>query len=105
MKWQWKDWPPAGKTQVCDYKVPEDAQEGFDREIQSWQEAGYLVPWEEQRHGAIKNILPLMCVQQQKGATTKVRPVLDFRWLNEHVLSHPGAAMPLCQDRLREWCQ
>ena len=36
MKWQWKDWPPAGKTQVCNYKVPEDAQEGFDREIQLW---------------------------------------------------------------------
>ena len=105
VEWRWKGKPPHGRTHRPNYKVPEGAQEEFNKEVQAWVDAGYLAPWDEQKDGTIKNVVPLMCVQQRKGAATKIRPVLDFRWLNEHILSRPGAAMPLCQDRLREWRQ
>ncbi|MCH9662250.1 MAG: retroviral-like aspartic protease family protein, partial [Gammaproteobacteria bacterium] len=102
-EWRWDGAPPVGRTRRHNYKVPVEVQDEFDKEVQAWVDAGYLVPWNAQKHGKIKNIVPLMCVLQQKGTASKVRPVLDFRWLNEHVKSRPGSAMPLCQDRLREW--
>ena len=33
----------------------------------------------------------------------KVRPVLDFRELNDRVLSLTGQSMPTCDDSLRQW--
>ena len=39
----------------------------------------------------------------KKGELTKVRPVLDFRWLNARIKSRPSAATPLCQEKLRQW--
>ena len=44
-------------------------------------------------------------IRQAKGEGYKVRPVLDYRPLNEDIQSHPGGATPLCSDRLREWRQ
>ena len=54
--------------------------------------AGYLVPWDLYSHGEIHNVVPLLCVQQQKGQDRKVRPILDFRWLNRHIKRRPGCA-------------
>ena len=49
-------------------------------------------------------ILPLMAVlQPTKG---KVRPVLDFRKLNQHVENHTGSGViDMCDEMMREWRQ
>ena len=103
VRWRWKGRPPEGRLHRVNYRVPEEARDAFNLEVEEWIQAGYLVSWDQGRHGEIRNIVPLLCVQQRKGSQSKVRPVLDFRWLNDHVDSRPAGATPLCQDRLREW--
>ena len=73
--------------------------EEFEREVDRWVEEGILMPWGERVES---EILPLMAVEQQtKG---KVRPVLDFRTLNEFVECHTGDNVAdVCSDVLREW--
>ena len=105
LKWRWKDRPPPLNDRRCNYNVPQEQKDAFDQEIQQWIDDGILVPWCKERDGDLKNILPLMSVKQEKGNTTKIRPVLDFRFLNDYVISRPGSATPLCQERLREWRQ
>jgi len=46
-----------------------------------------------------------MSVRQFKSEKVKIRPVLDYRKLNKEIESHPGGALPLCSERLREWRQ
>ena len=103
VKWMWKNGAPPKKCHKANYTVPSQDQEAFDKEIETWVNDGILVPWNEQRDGELKNVIPLMSVKQQKGEVIKIRPVLDFRYLNDHIVSRPGAATPLCQSRLREW--
>ena len=96
---RWKDGPPPVSDRRCNYKIPQEDLSMFEEEISVWIEEGILVPW----NGMVKNVLPLMSVRHEKGSKVKVRPVLDFRYLNKFIQNHPGAATPLCQDRLREW--
>ena len=104
VRWRWKDdCEPPRNTNRPNYKIPQEQEEAFDDEIQQWISDGILIPWNSQRDGEIKNIIPLMSVKQEKGQIVKIRPVLDFRFLNDYVVSCPGAATPLCQNRLREW--
>ena len=44
-----------------------------------------------------------MSVRQVKGDEVKVRPVLDYRFLIDQIISCPGWSLPSCQGRLREW--
>ena len=92
-------------SKPCQNYVKESDRELFDAEIQSWVESGILVKHDMQAHGEVKNFLSLMAVRQEKGDKLKVRPVLDFRNLNKEVESHPGGAIPLCAERLRQWRQ
>lgn len=77
-------------------------KEKFDEEIREWIKEDILVPHDIQKHGEVKNFLPTMAVTQSKGDVTKVRPVFDFRQFNKNVSSHPGGAVSLCADRLRQ---
>ena len=57
------------------------------------------MPWGERVESGM---LPLMAVEQQ--TKVKVRPVLDFRELNESVECHTGDNVAdVCGDVLREW--
>ena len=103
LRWKWKNNPPPINDRRSNYNIPDDQRIAFDQEIQQWVNEGILVPWEKERDGNLKNVLPLMSVKQEKGNITKIRPVLDFRFLNNYIISRPGAATPLCQERLREW--
>ena len=77
-----------------------EKQEEYEKEIERWIEEGILVPWE----GSVSGVIPLMAVEQQ--TKDKIRPVLDFRELNEAVSCHTGGEMiDVCSDRLREWRQ
>ena len=56
-----------------------------------WVTNGWLVPFDERVHEPYKSTIPLMAVVQPNK--DKVRPVMDFRELNEHLDSHTAAAV------------
>ena len=77
-----------------------DQQREYKAEVERWIQEGILVPWE----GEVTGVIPLMAVEQP--TKHKMRPVLDFRELNENVSCHTGDEMTdICGDRLREWRQ
>lgn len=58
------------------------------------------MPYEEEKYGPAKGLIPLMTVIQKNK--NKVRPVLDFRELNTCIDAHTADA-DVCADKLREW--
>lgn len=102
--WCWKDEDNLDSLhkKPCDY-VHQTNRLEFDREIESWVHEGILTPYRKDDHGEIRGYLPLMAVKQFKGEECKIRPVLDYRKMNEAVQSFPGGAVPICSERLREW--
>ena len=93
---------PSLKNTVSEYAktLSDIKRQEYKAEVERWIAEGILVPWE----GEVKGILPLMAVEQP--TKHKVRPVLDFRELNESVSCHTGDEMTdVCGDRLREWRQ
>ncbi|XP_043226567.1 uncharacterized protein LOC122383837 [Amphibalanus amphitrite] len=100
--WKWRDGaaPECLGNGVAEYSVPEDAKEEFDAELQSWIENEWLVPYDEDLYGPPRGLIPLMAVQQKNK--TKVRPVLDYRELNSHVVPHTADA-DVCAATLRKW--
>ena len=56
------------------------------------------MPW----HGENDvGIIPLMAVYQENK--DKVRPVLDFRELNEYVNCHTDDEVNVCDETIRKW--
>lgn len=56
------------------------------------------------RDGKLENLIPLISIKQEKGESLKIRLVLDFRYLNDHIISCPGSGTPLCQNVKIECC-
>lgn len=106
IKWVWKD-NSEGEQKLSSYDgyVQDDYRDAFDCEIQQWITDGVLIRHDYERHGPVKRYLPMLAVRQMKSGVTKVRPVMDYRDLNQQIESHPGGATPACADRLREWRQ
>ena len=88
---------PRVRNTVSEYtkKLTEDQQKEYEAEVERWIEDGILVPWE----GEVTGVIPLMAVEQANK--NKIRPVLDFRELNENVSCHTGDEMTdICSERL-----
>ena len=66
----------------------------------SWINNGWLVPYPENKLGPPKGLIPLIAVIQQ--SKQKVRPVLNYRELNDHVDPFMAHA-DICTEKLREW--
>ena len=101
VEWFFKDNPPELRNKVACYEnsLQGSAREEFEREVDRWIDEGILMPWKEE---VTSGILPLMAVIQP--TKNKVRPVLDFRELNDHVECHTGGeVMDICGETLREW--
>ena len=103
VSWRWTGSPPATmQTRIGEYKSTQGdrVREKYDAEIASWIEKGWLVPW----NGPVKGVIPLMAVEQPTKA--KVRPVLDFRELNEYIECHTGDdVIAVCGEKIRKWRQ
>lgn len=96
-KWEWADGQPAVLTnRVPSYRMSSDVAPHFDRVIENWIEKGWLQPFDGQCDG----IVPLLAVVQENK--NKVRPVLDYRELNQSVSSHT-AESEVCGEKLRRW--
>ena len=104
VRWKWADGkPPAElRNETAQYRVPATARVAFDDELQEWVDQGWLVPYDEGEFGPVRALIPLMAVEQpHKG---KVRPVLDFRQLNEYIPVHAAGA-DVCAEEVRKWRQ
>ena len=103
VRYYWKEGAEprlTNKIPLYDRGLTGAKKEAFDGEIQRWIDEGILVPWNEE----VEGIIPLMGVEQV--TKNKVRPVLDFRELNEFVECHTGGdVLDVCSERLREWRQ
>jgi len=62
---------------------------------------GWLEPYNVQIHGKADCTIPLMAAKQT-NKPKKVRPVMDYCELNEHVKSDPGQDTAVCQEKPRE---
>ena len=93
---------PTLRNPVSEYphKLKDQKKQQYEAEVERWIEDGVLKPWS----GEVGGILPLMAVEQAtKG---KIRPVLDFRELNESVRCHTGdEVIDVCSEKMREWRQ
>ena len=107
--WTWKDGvapsQPLG-TGVGEYsrkKLSPQMEEKFQAEIEMWRDNAWLVPYDKEAFGDPVCVLPLLAVEQAHKASTQVRPCLDYRILNDRLLSYPGLDAPACDQKLREW--
>ena len=80
--------------------VPDECRTENEEELQRWVEEGWLVPYDVSEMGTpVGLILLIAVVQENKG---KVRPVMDYRKVHEHVDAHTANA-DVCIDKIREW--
>ncbi|OUC46538.1 hypothetical protein D917_07648, partial [Trichinella nativa] len=100
--WKWSDAGEPGvlRNTVEEYPPANVARGAYEDELRKWIKDGWLVPYDESKHGPPKGLLPLMAVIQRNKK--KVRPVMDFRELNAHIESHTADA-DVCSQKLREW--
>ena len=102
VKWHWKQAEPPvlrNKVSCYDRGLVGTRRQEFEREVERWIQEGILKPWEG---GEVGGILAFMAVEQP--TKNKVRPVFDFREVNDYVECHTGdAILEVCDDRLREW--
>ena len=76
------------------------AREKFDNEILQWIENGWLIPYDEGKWGPPKAVIPFLCVVQPHKS--KVRPCLDFRFLNDNIQKYSARA-DVCGEKIRTW--
>lgn len=102
MSWKWGDGAEPASLPNCvpEYSMSAEARLEYEAELQTWIDYGWLVPYDEALLGPPRGLLPLMAVVQ--GSKSKVRPCLDYRQLNSHVLAHTADA-DVCQDTVRKW--
>jgi len=103
VRYKWNEnGEPVLKNRVSEYKTGLDdgKRNQYETEVERWIEEGILVPWKGEEGG----LLPLMAVEQ--ATKNKIRPVLDFRELNQNVNCHTGDdGVDVCGEKMREWRQ
>ncbi|KFD58149.1 hypothetical protein M513_00912 [Trichuris suis] len=99
VRWKWTDGvgPEVARNTVEEYPLATEARAPFDEELRNWIQNGCLITYNESKHGRAKGLIPWMTVVQKK-----VRPVLDFRELNEHIEMFT-AESDVCAQKLRDW--
>jgi len=101
VRWKWKGEPPTLHNKCGEYSVRAEDRDAYEAEMCKWIDEGFLVPHDPVVHGKVDAVIPMMAVSQpNKG---KVRPVMDYRELNEHVESRPGTQVDVCGEKLRAW--
>ena len=82
--------------------VKNSEREAYEAEIAAWIEEGWLVPYDREKHGEVDGVVPLMSVCQA-NKQGKVRPVMDYREVNDYVMCYPGVDAAVCGEKLRQW--
>ena len=100
-RWEWRSDPQVTKR-ISSCRVPTELRERFNDGVRRWISESWLVPREGTAETKETGSIPLMVVEQI--TKRKARPVLDYREVNQFVLSS-GATADVCGDKLREWRQ
>ena len=102
VSWRWVAGPPSSmQTRMTEYRCTkaQHIRDKYCSEIDSWISKGWLRPWD----GPVTGVIPLLAVVQP--TKDKVRPVLDYRELNDYVECHTGDNVAVCNEKLRTWRQ
>ena len=103
VSWKWKDEEPVLRNQCGEYKISDECRIGYEKEVESWIECGWLVEHDVSKHGEVKGVIPMLAAFQP-NKDRKIRPVMDYgRELNQYISSNPGVDVAVCQDKLRKW--
>ncbi|XP_065668199.1 uncharacterized protein LOC136088420 [Hydra vulgaris] len=94
--WKWLMEPPTLTNKIPSYLISEDVKSEYAIKISEWIVQGWLKPFE----GRCDGIIPLMAVTQRNKV--KIRPVMDYRELNQFVSSHTADG-DVCSTKLRNW--
>ena len=102
VEWKWREDQEPGllKNKMEQYAVPTAVQEPYELEVREWIRQGWLMVYDEAKLGPPKGLIPMMAVIQD--AKDKVRPVMDFRELNQYIDAHTREA-DVCAHKTREW--
>uniref|UniRef100_A0A5S6QJ61 RNA-directed DNA polymerase n=1 Tax=Trichuris muris TaxID=70415 RepID=A0A5S6QJ61_TRIMR len=100
--WKWSEGAEPGvlRNTAEEYHLADGARAPYEKELETWIQNGWLIPYDESKYGAAKGLVPLMAVVQRNKS--KVRPVMDFRELNDYIETHT-ADSDVCAQKLREW--
>ncbi|KFD47469.1 hypothetical protein M513_11630 [Trichuris suis] len=100
--WKWSEGAEPGvlRNTAEEYHLADGARAPYKEELETWIRNGWLVPYDESKYGAAKGLVPLTAVVQRNKS--KVRPVMDFRELNDYIETHT-ADSDVCAQKLREW--
>ena len=102
IEWKWLSEPPVLLNQKSEYSMVDSERSVFNVEVRKWIEEGWLVAYDPVVHGEATGLVPLLSAKQP-NKPVKVRPVLDYRELNQHICSFPGTDVAVCNEKLREW--
>ena len=97
--WRWKDKAPILTNKIANYGIPPNLSAAFNEELENWVQNGWLQPIHHAYHGPIIPLIPI-----EQPAKGNVRPVLDFRQINQYVVNHTAHAY-VCDETLRRWRQ
>ncbi len=106
-RWRWKAEPKGliwKGAYIYERKLKTDeAKQEFRREMESWINNKFLVPYDDATMGPPGAILPLNPVVQP-GKSTKVRPTCDYTELNPFIVSGMDRDHnEVCSDSVRKW--
>ena len=93
--WKWIDGeigsfrPPSFRTD----ELSEFELEQFNSEVKMWYEKGFMEVIPNKERYRMKGSLTLIARPQPHKTTTPMRPVLDYRWLNETIKSMPNEGL------------
>ena len=103
VSWWWSGKSPDGlQTRLSEYKCAQapHVRERYCAELESWISKGWLKRWD----GPVTGVIPLLAVFQP--TKDKLRPVMDYRELNDFVECHTGDDMvAVCGEKVRKWRQ
>ena len=84
-------------------KLSTEEEKHFCSEDESWIANGWLIKHDPSVHGEQAAVLLLLAVLHPHKSSTPVRPVLDYRALNELIKCKPETESPVCEDTVRQW--
>ena len=107
-EWKWEGGQPPSSpigSGIGEYSKKLTEKDGacYTNEVESWIANKWLVPYDEAVYGKPLCVLPFLAVPQAHKPTTPVRPCLDYRRLNDRLVSHPGYDAPVCAEKIRQW--
>ena len=53
VSWTWKGEEPVLRNQCGEYKISDECCTGYEKEVKSWIECGWLVEYDVTKHGAV----------------------------------------------------